>query len=178
MAAEVDIRGEVFTARYRPERSAAVAGVGCAVVLLGLTVFGVVETVQSRSLVALLGLPCTALFALSFAVLGLTRGITTVQRDAALVITERRFLGVVIRRDVLPYGRAQKVVIDTLGRDRRPFSLVSVLGDKRQAEIISEYDAREARAFAQRLGDHLGVLVEERVEEGGSIVHLPETPEA
>lgn len=175
--ATVEIEGPLLVARYRPERSAAVAGMGCAGALMVLLVFGGLEAIREPSLGALLALPCTGLFALAFAVLGLTRGITTVDRGRRWVVTERRFLGLPIRRDVLPYGRPQKVVIDTLGQDRRPFSLVSIVGAERQAEVITDYDPLAARQFADQLAQHLGIGVEERVE-SAPITPLPQTPEA
>ena len=175
--ATVEIEEHRLIARYRPERSAAIAGMGCATALLGLLVLGIVEAIREPSAGAILSLPCTGVFVLAFAVLGLTRGVTEVDRARRWVITERRFLGLPIRRDVLPYGRPVKVVIDTLGQDRRPFSLISVVGEERQAEVITDYDPHAARRFADRLAAHLGVGVEERIE-SARVTPLPETPEA
>ena len=171
MGVKIEEQGAQLIARYQPERSATIAGMGCAVLLLGLTVLGLAEAVRAASWDALLGLPCTMLFAVAFAVLGLTRGVSIVDRDRGVVINERRFLGLAIRRDVLPYGRPRAVVLDVLGRDRRPFLMVSVLGEQRQSEVLTQYDAEEARRVGARIAAHLGVAVDERSP-------LPEEPSA
>ena len=171
MGVKIEEQGDQLIARYHPERSATIAGMGCAVVLLGVTTLGVIDAVRAASWDAFLGLPCTLVFALAFAVLGLTRGVSIIDRERCVVVNERRFLGVAIRRDVLPYGQPQAVVLDVLGRDRRPFLMVSVLGEQRQSEVLTQYDAEEARRVGARIAAHLGVPVNERTP-------LPEEPGA
>lgn len=174
MAAEVEIRDDVFSARFRPERSAAIAGLGCASVLSLLTLFGVYEAITTSSLTAVLGLPCTGIFAVAFAMVGLTRGRVTVNRLKQQVISERRFLGWTVRRDILNYGKPRKVTVDILGRERRPFRMISIDGERRHAEVLTDYNPDDARAFAKKLANYLGVFVEERPEDGGKIYPLPE----
>lgn len=162
MAIEHRIQDTSLLLEYRPERSAAMAGLGCSFFLLVFTGIGVVEVVRTGQWDSLLGLPCTLLFALAFAVLGLTRGHSIVDAQRRMVINERRFLGMVIRRDVLPFGVPISVVVDVLGRDRRPFYLVSVLGAARQAEVVSAYEEPEGLAVGQAIADFLGVPLEQR----------------
>ncbi|MEL6345618.1 MAG: hypothetical protein AAFV53_21090 [Myxococcota bacterium] len=162
MAAHVDIHGDRLIARFSPERSAAIAGTGCAVVLFALTGVGVFEAVTEQSWSTLLGLPCSMIFAIAFAMLGLTRGHVTVDRAIGRVTAERRFFGIAVRRDVLDYGRPRRVCIDLLGRERRPFYMVNIDGVDRYAEVLTDYDADGARDVARKLAAFLGVFIEER----------------
>lgn len=162
MAVTVEQTEQLLTARYKPERAAMIAGMGCASMLAVFSIVSVVDIVRSAEWDGLLGLPCTLLFVLAFSILGLTRGVSRVNRHERWVVNERRFLGVPIRREAMAYGEAQAVVMDVLGRDRRPFVLISVLGDRRQAEVLTIYDFDEARAFGAELAAFLGVPAEER----------------
>lgn len=162
MAVSVEQTDEILTARYRPDRAAAIAGLGCAGLLAVFALLSLADTIRTAEWDGLLGLPCTLIFVLAFAILGLTRGVSRVNRRHNLVVNERRFLGVNIRRDAIAYGAPQAVVMDILGRDRRPFVLISVLGEARQAEVLTIYDFDEGRAFGAQLAAFLGIPAEER----------------
>ncbi|MFT4974374.1 MAG: hypothetical protein ACI8S6_000256 [Myxococcota bacterium] len=163
MSAEIEIEEGAFVARYRTERSAMFAGVGCATLLFGVTIVGLAEAIGSASpWDALVGLPCSLLFALAFAILGLARGVSRVDLERQLVVNERRFFGFVVRRETLVYGSPSSVVMDVLGRDRRAFVMISVLGDRRQAEVLTLYDFDEARSVGAQLASFLEVPAVER----------------
>ena len=162
MAVDVQLQDDTLVARYKPERSAVIAGLGCATVIGAISIFGIVEAVATASIQALLGISCSVFFTLAFAILGLARGVSTIHRQKGVVVNERRFLGVAIRHEAMRYGEVESVVMDVLGRDRRAFVMVSVLGDRRQAQVLTQYDFDEARRFGAQLASFLGVEAIER----------------